>query len=207
MKSLLLLPVLVVLVSCKGPAAEVAVSQTRELTTKDESFKVNASSAERFLSADIMAQINAQGGLSPEGGASGWTYVLPADWKAAESRPLREVNLSFGAENPGEVYLSLSGGGVQPNSDRWFRQFGLSPKPLSELGRVSFLGGQAYLVEAEGRYEPGMGRAGKDGQGLLGVLIEREGRLVTVKMIGEAAEVASRREEFILFVDSIKRVE
>jgi len=41
MKSLLLLPVLVVLVSCKEPAAEVAVSQTRELTTKDESFKVN----------------------------------------------------------------------------------------------------------------------------------------------------------------------
>ena len=207
MKSLLLLPALVILVSCKKPATEVDVSQTRELTTKDESPKINATNAERFLSAELIAQVNAQGGLGPGTGAAAWAYSLPPTWKEAPPRSLREVNLIFGDENSGEVYLSRSGGGIKPNSDRWFRQFGLPPKGLNEMEQVPFLGGQAYLVAAEGRYEPGMGRPGKDGQGLLGVLLEREGRLITVKMIGDAADVASRREEFLKFVASIKSAE
>lgn len=204
MKSLFLLLSVILLTACKEPPAEVEVSQTRPLTTKDENPKLNATSAERFLPDDVRAQIDAQGGLDTEAGAGAWTYRLPASWKEAEPKAMRDVNLTFGDDDSGEVYLSVVGGGVKPNADRWFRQFGTEPKELADLGQVPFLGGEAYLVTTEGRYEPGMGRPGKDGQGLLGVLLEKDGRLYTVKMIGDASDVSSRREEFLTFVASLK---
>lgn len=204
MKPLILLLPVILLTACKEPPAEVEVSQTRPLTTKDEAPQLNATSAERFLPADVRAQIDAQGGLDTEGGAGAWTYRLPAGWKEAPAKAMRDVNLTFGPDDSGEVYLSVVGGGVKPNADRWFRQFGSEPQALADLGKVPFLEGEAYLVTTEGRYEPGMGRPGKDGQGLLGVLLEKEGRLYTVKMIGDAAEVSSRREEFLTFIASLK---
>ena len=73
------------------------------------------------------------------------------------------------------------------------------------MGRLKFLGQQGYFAETAGRYEPGMGRPGKDGQALLGALVENQGRLVTVKMIGPEAEVLARREQFIKFVASLQR--
>lgn len=199
-----------VTVGCRKPD-EVEISETRVLTSLDEEPAVNATSSEQFLPPEILSQIAGSGqkidGASPSAGASAWTYQLPStDWKVIDNSPMREVNLTFGdGEQAGEVYLSVSGGGLQPNVDRWFRQFGQPTKAIAEMGRLEFMGQQGYLVEAQGRYEPGMGRPGKDGQALLGAIVENEGRLITVKMIGPEAEVPTRREQFVKFVASIAR--
>lgn len=213
MKTIVLFPTLflgLLTVSCRKQPAEVEISETRALTSHDKEPVLNATSAEQFLPADVLAQIKGSGQMLGTGGglvAPTWSYRLPAaDWKVAEKKPLREVNLSFGeGEAQGEVYLSVVGGGIQPNVNRWFRQFGSAVQSIEKMGRLEFIGQQGYLVEAQGRYEPGMGRAGKDGQALLGAIVESEGRLVTVKMIGPESEVLARREQFISFVASLSR--
>lgn len=214
MKEIALVPVLLlslVTVSCRKQPAEVDISQTRVLTSHDDEPAVNATSAEQFLPPEILSQIQDSGqkiNSDQDGpGSSPWTYQMPAaDWKVAAKKPMRDVNLTFGeGEQQGEIYLSVVGGGIQPNVDRWFRQFGGATKPIAEMGQLDFMGTQGYLIEAAGRYEPGMGRPGADGQALLGAIVESDGRLVTVKMIGAEAEVTSRREQFIKFVSSLQR--
>ena len=198
-------------VSCRKQPAEVNISQTRVLTTLDEEPEVNATSAEQFLPPEILEQLKGSGQMIEGNGSapmvSPWSYRMPApDWKEAEKKPMRDVNLTFGEDDAeGEIYLSVVGGGIQPNVDRWFRQFGSETKPVSEMGQLDFLGKKGYLIETAGRYEPGMGRTGKDGQALLGAIVEDGGRLVTVKMIGAEGEIALRREEFIKFVASLQR--
>lgn len=201
------------LASCREKPAEVEISETRELTLLDEEPAVNASSAEQFLPPEVLSQIEGSGqnvGGGTSGGSaaqSSWTYQMPsADWMLGPDKAMREVNLTFGdGDGMGEVYLSVVGGGIQPNVDRWFRQFGSETQPIASLGRLEFMGKQGYLVETAGRYEPGMGRPGRDGQALLGALVENEGRLITVKMIGPESEIASRREQFLKFVASLQK--
>lgn len=213
MKKEIFLPVVALVIlstSCRKQPAEVEISETRELTSLDREPAVGATTAEQFLPPEILQQIQDSGqSIKADGQAmvSPWTYQLPAaDWKLAEKKPLRDINLTFGeGAAQGEVYLSVVGGGLQPNVDRWFRQFGNPPQSLSEMGRLEFLGRQGYLVEAAGRYEPGMGRSGQDGQALLGAIVEKDERLVTVKMIGPQAEVPGRRQQFIEFVASLQR--
>ncbi len=197
------------MVSCREKPEEVEISETRELTSLDEEPAVNATSSEQFLRPEVAAQIGGFASPIKNKGdeASKWAYQLPAaDWKELPSRVFREVNLTFGnGEQMGEIYLSVVGGGVEGNVNRWYGQFGNPVKPLAELGRLDFLGKKAYLVEAVGRYEAGRGKPGKDGQALLGAVVESEGRLVTVKMIGPEKEVHTRREQFLKFVASLKR--
>lgn len=190
------------LASCKKPE-EVVVEETRPLTTADQAPVINASSAERFLPKEAREQMAA--GDVGGGPGAGWSYKLPEGWREAGARMMRKVNLAFGEE--GEVYLSEVGGGLKANADRWFRQFGNEPKDLGELERVSFAGGEAILLETAGRYEPGMGRPGKDQQGLLGLLAETEKGLVTIKLIAGEAEVQAQRENFLAFVASLERSE
>ncbi|MBK1835504.1 hypothetical protein [Roseibacillus ishigakijimensis] len=213
MKPLLLAPLFLCglsLLSCRQEK-EVTISETRPLTSLDEDPAINASSDEQFLPPEVLAQVKASGQSTGGGTASAegsaWQFELPAeDWTVVPKTAMREVNLTFGeGEQQGEIYLSVSGGGIKPNADRWFRQFGAEPQPIAELERVEFLGESAYLVSAQGRYEPGMGRPGEDGQGLLGVLVESEGRIVTVKMIGPEEEVTQRREQFLAFLASLAR--
>ena len=211
MKTAAVLPALALLLvmgACRNKPDEVEVSETRALTSFDEEPLVNASADEQFLPPEFLAQIKEmKGGFNGEGAAkSNWKYHLPADdWKILESKQFREVNLTFGeGEAMGEVYLSVAGGGLLPNAVRWYRQFGNSPQTLAEMGRLEFLGREGYLVETSGRYNPGMGRPARDKQALLGALVEDENeRLVTVKMIGPEAEVATRREQFFKFVASL----
>ncbi|MEM9080344.1 MAG: hypothetical protein AAGC74_06590 [Verrucomicrobiota bacterium] len=193
------------LIGCEDSGSEVEISETRPLTTVDDAPKVQASSEERFLPEEMRQQMAlAKGGDESAGGSGGgWGYTLPEGWRNAGAKPMREVNLAFGAS--GEVYLSVVGGGVEANAARWFRQFGAEVQALTELEKVSVLEGEGYLVKATGRYEPGMGRPGKDEQGLLGLLMEQGGRLVTVKMIGPADEVAGQEEAFRSFLNSLKR--
>lgn len=203
MKALLILPVVLLVSSCEKPVAEVEVTSTRPLNSADESPRINASDDEQFLPPEVLAQINAQ----QESEASGeWTYILPEGWSELESSQFREVNITFGTgETPGELYVTTVGGTLQDNIRRWFGQFAVEPPALTDLVKVPFLGEQAYFVEAQGRYEPGMRKPSQDGQALLGVVGERNGRIVTVKMVGPEEIVLSQRSEFIKFISSLKR--
>jgi hypothetical protein len=107
-----------------------------------------------------------------------------------------------------ELYVSIlggGGGGSLANVNRWLGQFGAShidAPAVAALERVPCLGGEAFIVAAEGDFA-GMGGKRQSGMGLLGALLEQPARLVTVKLVGPAAEVRAERDAFLSFVTSL----
>ena len=142
----------------------------------------------------------------PAAGAGAFTWQVPAGWTAETApRAMREVTLRKGES---ELYVSVlggGGGGLLANINRWMKQFGaadLDVARVSALERTPCLGGQAYVVTAEGSFA-GMDGAAREGMGLVGALLEQPARLVTVKLVGPAAEVRAERAAFLAFVGSL----
>lgn len=203
MKRLMIFPAILLLASCKEPVTEVEVTSTRPLNSADENVEVHASDDEQFLPPSLLAQIKAE--EESEGGGV-WQYLLPAGWRETEKSQFREVNLLFGpTEAPGEIYVTTVGGTPEANVGRWFRQFGLAAPALADLAKVPFMGKEGYFIEAKGKYEPGMQKPTQLGQALLGVVVERNDRVVTVKMVGPEETVVSERANFIKFISSLKK--
>ncbi len=141
------------------------------------------------------------------GSGSSLTWQVPAGWTVQPgARQFRDVTLVKGES---ELYISVlggGGGGLLANIDRWLKQFGrpsLGVDGLAGLERVPCLGGEAYLVAAEGPFT-GMDGVQRGDMGLLGALLEQPARLVTVKLVGPAAEVRAARADFQAFVGSLR---
>lgn len=126
----------------------------------------------------------------------------PADWRRVPWTAMRYHNYRFGAEETGEVWMSVvpkrGTDAVLQNVNRWRRQFGLPPIASEEtLKQISMLGATGYLVEAEGMYQPGMGSPPREGAMMLAAVVELDRDLVTVKMVGSPEEVSGQREAFL----------
>ena len=128
--------------------------------------------------------------------------IMPPEWRQVPSTKLRVYNYRFGVD--GEVYISNSRGGVLPNVNRWLKQYD-QPEVESVDGfqKLKVLGEEGVLVEAKGRFAGGMGKLPRENAGLLGAIIDFNGELLTVKMIGSEEEVAAEKERFILFTEGL----
>lgn len=138
--------------------------------------------------------------------SAGLIWRVPEGWTVEPgARAMREVTLKKGAA---ELYVSIlggGGGGLLANVNRWLGQFGaphIDTGALGTLERVPCLGGEAHVIEAEGDFA-GMDGKQQTGMGLLGALLEQPARLVTVKLVGPAAEVRLERAAFLSFVTSL----
>ncbi len=171
--------VLAVFSSCREKS-EVVVTETRALTTKDKSPKLQATSDERFRDAKP----------SPVKGE------MPDGWLALPASQFRLLNYRFGESGMGEVWVSLSAGSVLENVNRWLAQFGapaIDQAGLEKLRSVPIAGGNGTWVEAAGEYASGMGAPPKPGFALAGVVASMRGEILTVKMVGPKAEVEAAR--------------
>jgi hypothetical protein len=173
---------------------EVTVTETRPLTTRDVPPRVGASADERFSDAR----------------PSPVTADLPTGWKALPATDLRLLNYRFGPSGSGEVWVSIAGGSVLDNVNRWLRQFGA--EPLDEAGckalpTLPLLGSTGVRVKAEGDYAAGMGQPPQSGYGLAGVVTEFQGQILTVKMVGPAAEVSAGQAGLVELINSLRLVE
>lgn len=189
------------LVSC-GKREEVRAEETRRLTMRDESMRLGASADERFGTGRAMPPMPPL--AEPSGGAPLVPAALPEGWEEKPGNAIRLLNYGFG--DNGEVYLSMSRGGVLENVNRWLRQFGgeaLDAAGLAALDAVQLPGYRGVWVEAEGTYAAGMGRPPAEGYALAGIVAEGEEGILTVKMIGPRAEVAAEREHLQGFVASL----
>lgn len=183
---------LVVFCSC-GKKSEVVVAETRAATSKDRTPKLEATSDERFRDAKP-SPVKAE---TPEG------------WLALPSTQMRLLNYRFGESGLGEVWVSISAGGVLDNVNRWLKQFdraALDDAGLAGLRSVPIAGTTGTWVEAEGVYNSGMGAEPKPGSALAGVVALIDGRIVTVKMVGPASEVAAAKPALEKFSASLKMV-
>lgn len=180
--------------SCERKADRVTIEETRRVTAKDGKPKLFATSDERFRDAKP----------SPVKGDA------PESWLALPSSQFRELNYRFGESGLGEVYVSLSGGGVGENVNRWVQQFGrdaLSSVDLAAMDRAEIAGSEGVWVEAAGEYASGMGQEAKPGYALAGVVAEVDGRILTVKMIGPEAEVEKEKVRLKTFAAGLKMVD
>jgi len=135
--------------------------------------------------------------------SSNYQYVKPEAWVDKEATPFRLLNFTFGTD--GEAYLSESRGGVLPNVNRWLGQFGADPATsLDDLESFPVLSGKGYLVSAEGAFKGMRMPQAKPNYMLLGVLVEIDGQLITIKMTGPANEVKQQEQAVKSFCKSLK---
>jgi len=194
MKAFALIPLTICLgfTACEKQEERMLIEETRRVTSKDTKPKLFATSDERFRDAKP----------SPFKGDA------PENWLTLPSSQMRILNYRFGESGMGEVYLSVSGGGVPDNVNRWLKQFGskpLSPADFSALEKVEVVGTEGVWVEMAGRFDAGpMGGAARSGFALAGVVADVGGRILTIKMIGPKPEVEAEKEELRQYIGSLQ---
>ena len=134
-----------------------------------------------------------------------YRWKVPAGWKLAPAKAMREVTLLAGAEGEVECYvssLSGEGGGLKSNLDRWRAQLGQPPlaeNELALLARLPMLGSEAVTIEIE--------RAAGASEGpekVLGAVCILPRQSVFVKLGGPRAAVEAQREAFLGFCRSLE---
>lgn len=189
------------LVSGCGKRDEVTVDGTRPRTMRDENLKPTADDGERFSSAAHAAPGGMMGGTPAAAPVVAGT--VPEGWQEAPPNMFRLLNYTFG--EGGEVYLSLSRGGVLENVNRWLAQFGAAAlADLEGQERIEAAGYSGVWVEADGAFGGAMGAAAKDDWALRGVVLEKDGEILTVKMMGPAAAMAEEETKLRAFLADLK---
>ncbi len=174
-------------------------TEKRGITTKDQEVKLNATSDEMF-----------RGSATPAPTASPYRDSPPATWTKLAGTQFRLLNYRFGAAGTGEVSVGRSQGSVPDNTNRWRKQFGAadySPSEIAALPKVTLLGAEAVMVEAQGRYESGMGNPGVDDFALAGLVALVGGDIVTIKMVGPKAEVEIEKTRLAEYANSLQSAE
>ena len=192
-RQLILIASALALAGCEDKG-EVAVTERREATTRDESPKLSATADERFRNAQ----------RSPVEGTA------PGNWRKLPPSQFRQLNYRFGESGQGEVWVSLAAGGVLENVNRWLGQFGaatLDEEAFHRMRQVHVAGTTGPWVEARGEYASGMGAPNREGYALAGVVASVGGRILTVKMVGPEAEVAAEKPRLEAFAASLRLVE
>jgi hypothetical protein len=139
----------------------------------------------------------------------GLAWDVPEGWVEKPARPMRVVTLAPQGAAKSECYVSVltgGAGGVEANVNRWREQMGqpaLDAAGIAALEKIPMLGAEAVLVRIGGHYT-GMGEANVADAALLGVICERAGSTLFVKMTGPAAEVEPQEASFLAFCRSLR---
>jgi len=135
---------------------------------------------------------------------SGWVRKVPrVEFIRAEfTLPRAE-----GDPADGRLTVSVAGGSVKDNVDRWRQQF--SGKPEKESQEPLKIDGiDVTLVDFSGSYNDSMGMFApgvqRSGYRMLGAIFKLGGELCFIKAYGPAKTVAARAAEFRTFVESLK---
>lgn len=132
----------------------------------------------------------------------------PLEWRRLPGTQFRLINYVTGKDESVEIVMGETQGKVLDNANRWLGQFGLTPLQTVEyLGKTSFLGRDAYLVEGSGTYNPGMGQPPQPGYAMIGVIRDHPSNLVTLKMIGPAEEVEAQRAALYQYMKDFELVD
>ncbi|MEM1084971.1 MAG: hypothetical protein AAGI48_12740 [Verrucomicrobiota bacterium] len=179
-------------VSCQK-REEVTASETRPATMRDNNLKLDADNDERF------------GASAPAADGPFVANYVPSTWREQPGNSFRLLNYAFGTG--GEVSVGLSRGGLLENVNRWLGQFGREPidaAGMEEFSKVRVAGYDGVMFGADGTYAPGMGRTAMADQGLMGIIAEKDGQILTVKMVGPKAQVESEKINLRAFAADLR---
>jgi hypothetical protein len=198
------------------------ITETREATVDAGSYKVNATSRERFGESPFANPHGAGGGMGagpggdPHGGGPELEeidYDLPNGWLDLPPNEMRRANVRPAGNPEADCYLSKVRGGIAANVDRWRGQFGLEASAgISDLPKQPLLGAEAVRVELEGDFK-GMVAPGGDepvvkrDYALVGLIAQVGEETLCVKFTGPKAVVAAEKANFDAWVKSLRKVE
>ena len=144
---------------------------------------------------------------APPPAASPLTWEIPEGWTALGRKPMREVTFATGDEARCWItILGGDGGGTLANVNRWRNEMGQEPLKegdLATLPTMPMLGGDAYVVEAEGSYSS-MGSTAESDWAMIGLIRNLDGKAVFIKLVGPKAEVESARAGIEFLAQSLK---
>lgn len=201
----LTLPQVSLFVKLVGPEADVA-AEYEAFQALCDSIRMGAPTAAPTDTSSAPASSDTP---EPTGDGGPVSWTKPDSWTRQEgSRAMRLVTFHPGGREDTECYLSVAGGDVVSNINRWRGQFGaseLDQQGVMDLPRMTVLGESVPLVEARGPYQ-GMAGQAADDAALLGTMAPLPGsrQMVFVKLIGPADVVAAERENFIRFCESLR---
>ncbi len=193
--------ILCMAVTCDEQDETIAIEDSRLFAESQRAFPPAVSDADRF------------GLVSPHGPSMGeeatadlsqipllWT--TPAGWSEQSKTSMRLANFEVAGDPETECYLSIlpgAAGGLEANVNRWREQMSLPPLSSAEvdqLPRKKLFGRDAAFVDLEGTFVGMSGTENKTGFRLAGLLIEREGVSMFLRMTGPAAVVAAELSHF-----------
>ena len=140
-------------------------------------------------------------------------FTLPEGWKskpASSSFVLAELILpkAEGDDADGRLTVSVAGGAIEANIDRWRDQFGGKPDPASEE-RKEINGLEVVLVDFGGEFNDQRGPLApatkRAGYRMLAAIIPLDGELHFVKAVGPKATIAAHAERFQQFIGSVAK--
>jgi hypothetical protein len=199
------LAAVLVAAGCNKGANQQEVTETRDVTAPKAAEAPAASSAERF---GLQGMPGAAAPAAMPGG--GYTYKTPQGWQEQPPTQFRLANFKAGANGDVEVYLSEAGGGVAGNVNRWRNQMGLQPLSEAEIAALpkkKVLGEDAVFVNWEGTFGGMQGGDKKEGYRLAGVILDKGGQGVFVKMVGPAQSVDQELGRLDEFAASLQKSE
>lgn len=110
-------------------------------------------------------------------------------------------------ETDGRLTVSVAGGSVESNIDRWRQQFGEKPEKQTQE-KIDVAGVSVTVVDFTGTYRDQRGMMGpvvdRPQYRMLGAIFEAGGQMHFVKAYGPAKTMAARVDEFRSFVRSLK---
>jgi hypothetical protein len=114
---------------------------------------------------------------------------------------------SEGDEQDGRLTVSIAGGSVKANVDRWRSQFGGKPRSDSEDeetiadAKVTIVDFSGTFNDRRGPFAPGTVR---EGYRMIGAIIPAGGQLHFVKAYGPEKTMGQNRDKIMAFVRSLK---
>ena len=135
----------------------------------------------------------------------GWDRRAPSSGFVLAEFYLPKVE---GADRDGRLTVSTAGGDLEANIERWRSQFG--GKPEKESRRTTNADGlEITLVDYSGEFNDQRGpfapATPQPGSRMLAAIIPIEGELFFVKAVGPEKTIAKYADEFVAFVESVKR--
>lgn len=134
--------------------------------------------------------------------AAGETEIAwdaPSSWQSMPNpNTMRKATYKIGDDT--ELAVSTASGGVDANVKRWADQFGQA-SPKTEKRTVNGL--EVTVVEVKGAFQ-GMGGPKKDGQMLLGAVVDTGKILWFFKMTGPEKVVTGAKPDFEKLVSSLR---
>jgi hypothetical protein len=141
------------------------------------------------------------------------SFTVPEGWQskpASSSFVLAEFVLSKaeGDDADGRLTVSVAGGTIEANIDRWRDQFGGKPEQASEEQKeinglkVSLVDFAGEFNDQRGPFAPATKRAGYR---MLAAVIPVDGELHFIKATGPRATIAAHADRFQQFIGSVER--